>query len=433
MNKIEHSYSFSLDGLYKLSEGSFGIVLASKSQNLAFKFFKILHMDIGYQQLLEMWAYNNLNHPGVMGIDGCNHMYFKIDKRLREKVYSLISNDKPCILDDWFVVMDLEVGILVYDVEDSHLEMITAQLLESVDYMHSMGVIHGDIKLNNILISKRDKIRTETKIIDYSLSHFIDQKSKSKTMYAYPYRPPEFLDKPTDTRLSDEWALGCVIFELITTCTLFSQDESMIEDTHRYQIENYSNPSPDYFDKLIRSKMIHSRGIKRLNCMIDSGFMDKICLILSYLISVRDRKSCSDILKMDIIKKYWNVEYQHRYIQNITFKSDKTENMKIISGICGDKFLSCVGLMIEMDDYRILIRHSVNNISRIRFNEREMKIKSVSKSDLIIVMIFMLEKMLVKYHHIAAQYISANIDNIKILAYERMIIRYLDNMIISVD
>lgn len=48
--------------------------------------------------------------------------------------------------------------------------------LEAMQYMHSMGVIHTDLKLENILISssERDDEYPMAKICDFGLCHVID-------------------------------------------------------------------------------------------------------------------------------------------------------------------------------------------------------------------------------------------------------------------
>jgi len=89
-----------------------------------------------------------------------------------------------------------------------------------------MGIIHRDIKSENILIDSRENIR----IIDFGLSYLvpISKPLRQGGEYALeflgtpPYIAPEVLRNkgmPTHQRKPygmavDWWALGCILFEL---------------------------------------------------------------------------------------------------------------------------------------------------------------------------------------------------------------------------
>lgn len=464
MNRVRNRYSlgspysFGTDGLTKLSGGSFGVVLANKDERIALKFFKILKRDLGYQQLMEMWACLNLNHPGVMGVQGCRNVYYELNDELNEIIPSLIQDDENLTVDDWFVVMDLADDTLGCRMRNRYIEMIFAQLLESVDYLHSVGIIHADIKPNNILVYKK-KGRVEIKITDYSLSHFVHQKSRHKLLYAHPYRPPEFLHPPVDTSRSDEWALGCVMFEFVSGSRLFTFDEDKANEMHEYQIANYSSVTPEYFRNLMMSKMVSKYMARRLRFLLDSGLLDKISVILSSLISV-SRKSCSEVLDMEILRRYWkdgdeiegrmklkdegrmemklkdeerNYERLRKDNINISTISGTTYDINDISPSMRNEFIDSILYFIwDMDEYQILVNNLLNNIRTIKFDEEELMMENVDKVEVMLVMMFMLEKMLVKNNKIILNGIlRMNLPNDHILVIERMILRCLDGKLVD--
>ena len=102
-------------------------------------------------------------------------------------------------------------------------------------YIHSKGFVHNDIKLDNILVVeqlKGSKTRMIAKINDFGASFKavdigwfgIEWPIRMKLRYATPYCcPPECVEwQPlSDARLSDVWAFGLVVYELITYHILF--------------------------------------------------------------------------------------------------------------------------------------------------------------------------------------------------------------------
>ena len=51
--------------------------------------------------------------------------------------------------------------------DENEVKKIFTKIVESIEYMHEMGVIHRDLKLDNILVDRETK---QTKIIDFGFS-----------------------------------------------------------------------------------------------------------------------------------------------------------------------------------------------------------------------------------------------------------------------
>lgn len=78
--------------------------------------------------------------------------------------------------------------------------------------MHTLKVLHRDIKTLNIFLTKDNSVRIGDLGVAKVLSHTANF---AKTMVGTPYYlSPELCEeKPYNTK-SDVWALGCVLYEL---------------------------------------------------------------------------------------------------------------------------------------------------------------------------------------------------------------------------
>ena len=102
---------------------------------------------------------------------------------------------------------------------------ITYQILEGLKHIHSKNIIHTDIKLDNILIKNSiDKIKynkdINIKICDFGTSHFTNDKCNFG-IGTIDYSAPEcIIGLPYGPGI-DVWAVGCIVFEIITGICLF--------------------------------------------------------------------------------------------------------------------------------------------------------------------------------------------------------------------
>lgn len=102
-------------------------------------------------------------------------------------------------------------------IKEYEREKITVQLIESINYLHSIGYIHGDINFKNVLFSK-----TGTKLIDFCSSVRTHRNViYQPTIYVCPY---ELLINICEKKILaplDIWMLGCICFFLTTSIPLF--------------------------------------------------------------------------------------------------------------------------------------------------------------------------------------------------------------------
>ncbi|PRP83082.1 hypothetical protein PROFUN_05676 [Planoprotostelium fungivorum] len=104
------------------------------------------------------------------------------------------------------------------------------QILSAVNYCHSAGVIHRDLKHNNIMINREGKI----KLIDFGTSNFLSDGKLAETFCGTPrYAAPEMmLGQKYDGTLVDTWSLGVVFYTMLTAKFPFEAVADLLVGTY---------------------------------------------------------------------------------------------------------------------------------------------------------------------------------------------------------
>lgn len=118
-------------------------------------------------------------------------------------------------------------GLLKCGMKFSSLELhyIFHEILEGLEYIHSKGIIHRDLKCSNILMNEKG----EVKIADFGMAtSYFPRARKCHNAVTRWYRAPEMLMGETQYgKEIDMWALGCCFGELIKGEALFQgKDET---------------------------------------------------------------------------------------------------------------------------------------------------------------------------------------------------------------
>ena len=104
----------------------------------------------------------------------------------------------------------------------SIVQRITWQMMHALQYLKRIGVVHCDVKPENILLTRPGA--HDVKLIDFGSACF-----KDKTTYTYIqsrfYRAPEVMLGIDYGHSIDVWSLACVVAELFTGRTLFTGDD----------------------------------------------------------------------------------------------------------------------------------------------------------------------------------------------------------------
>ena len=116
-----------------------------------------------------------------------------------------------CLGGDLFDRLDEQSD---YHYSEANCARLIKQMVSAVRYLHSKGVIHRDLKLENFLF-QTIAADSELKMIDFGLSkHFLDGETQTEQV-GTPYTcAPEILRGSYDEK-SDIWAIGVITYLLL--------------------------------------------------------------------------------------------------------------------------------------------------------------------------------------------------------------------------
>ncbi|GAA3541515.1 DEAD/DEAH box helicase [Nonomuraea rosea] len=113
-----------------------------------------------------------------------------------------------------------------------------AQIANGLSAAHLAGVIHRDLKPSNVMIARGGVV----KVLDFGMGRILDDiesarvTSTGMTVGTARYMAPEQFQDSAVTQAADLYALGCVLFELLTGVPPF-HSESAFELGHKHQNE----------------------------------------------------------------------------------------------------------------------------------------------------------------------------------------------------
>jgi len=117
------------------------------------------------------------------------------------------------------LVLELAKNSIVYkrDYEtftDAEIKHFVYQILETLDFAHSRGIMHRDVKPGNVMI---DRDAGTAKLIDWGLSdYYFPGKEFNLRVQTRHYKAPELLMGITDYDYAvDMWGVGCILGHMI--------------------------------------------------------------------------------------------------------------------------------------------------------------------------------------------------------------------------
>ncbi|CAI4053109.1 hypothetical protein SKDZ_16G1330 [Saccharomyces kudriavzevii ZP591] len=126
-----------------------------------------------------------------------------------------------------------------------------SQLVSGVYYIHSKGLVHRDLKLENLLLDKNENLV----ITDFGfVNEFCSRNELMKTSCGSPcYAAPELVisAEPYEARKADIWSCGVILYAMLAGYLPWDDDSNNPEGSDIGRLYNYINSTPLKFPDYI--------------------------------------------------------------------------------------------------------------------------------------------------------------------------------------
>ena len=149
---------------------------------------------------------------------------------------------------------------------------LTAQILKALQHAHECGIVHRDIKPQNIMLLQDGTI----KVTDFGIARFSDKSTRTMTEQAIGsvhYIAPEQARGDATDGKTDIYSVGVMLYEMLTgklPSDRYTSAAEMLSDIERFRL----NPSIvfDYGNK----SFVDNQPTKFVHSLRDSGVRNKI-------------------------------------------------------------------------------------------------------------------------------------------------------------
>ncbi|KAF3706536.1 putative serine/threonine-protein kinase SgK494 [Channa argus] len=186
-----------------IAKGSFGPILKvkdkAKQKTYAVKVIpksEILRLGVLEQSKEEVIVQRQVHHPFVHDLQDCwqtqRHLYIMCDY---------------CSTGDLYTYWQM-IGQFTEDT----VRVFAAELACALGFLHDNGIIHRDVKMENILLTDNGHLR----LADFGLSRRLESGGRAFTICGtIQYMAPEVLSGGPYNHAADWWSLGILLFSLV--------------------------------------------------------------------------------------------------------------------------------------------------------------------------------------------------------------------------
>ncbi|XP_010616381.1 myosin light chain kinase, smooth muscle isoform X1 [Fukomys damarensis] len=204
------------------------------------------------------------------------------------------------------------------------------QISEGVAYIHKQGIVHLDLKPENIMCV--NKTGTRIKLIDFGLARRLENAGSLKVLFGTPeFVAPEVINYEPIGYATDMWSIGVICYILVSGLSPFMGDNdnetlanvtSATWDFDDEAFDEISEDAKDFISNLLKKDMKN-----RLNCTQ--------CLQHPWL--MKDTKNMeAKKLSKDRMKKYM-ARRKWQKTGNAVRAIGRLSSMAMISGLSGRK------------------------------------------------------------------------------------------------
>ncbi len=262
-----------VEGRYRiiktLDEGSMGTVFLAEHVLIKRKVaIKILRPELAADgDLLDRFmnearAAGTLGHPNIVE---CTDMGFT-------------RNEVP------FIVLEYLEGTLLTDeiyrlggLPVRRALRIADQIASALYAAHNAGIVHRDLKSDNVFLTDKEDVIDIVKVLDFGISRFLevdDEKTRRGMMMGTPqFMAPEQITSPASVdKRADIYALGVILYEMLTARRPFADDDEaalLRRVVHDQPPPLMRSDAPPGLEQMILTKLLAKDPAQRYSSMKD--------------------------------------------------------------------------------------------------------------------------------------------------------------------
>ena len=257
-----------------LGEGSYARVVHARMKGIQ-KEYAVKIMDKNFIKkekkvkyvLKEKNILTKVSHPFIVKLfysfQDAGYIYMCMDLVVGGELRHLIEKQKRT---------NQSAGIKNVACDLATTQFYIAEITEALEYLHAQSIVHRDLKPENILITEAGHI----KIADFGTALMGDGDADENGFDGTAeYVSPEVLGSRPATKACDLWALGCIVYQMLTGNTPFHEETEYLI-FRRIQAYTEGSQSLDFPDSCtpdcqsLITALLQAEGSARLGAGDDS-------------------------------------------------------------------------------------------------------------------------------------------------------------------
>jgi calcium-dependent protein kinase len=244
--------------------------------------------------------------------------------------------------------------------------VLMEKLLRAVNHCHKLGVIHCDLKPENMMVSSEGNL----KVIDFGLSMRLDSGVYQGIAGTPFYIAPEIITQGLYTKASDMWSLGITLHTMLTGYVPVSGKDF---DEIKERIKNYTGPS---FTSS-KWKKISPEAKDLLKKLLEPSYSARITVeeALEHEWFIRAKIDCSlcNLAVLEALQRYSEFPEAKKNILAIIVRNVSDIELKEYQRIFLEVDKAKTGL-ITSKDLETVLKKAGNKVSRKELEELTKKV-----------------------------------------------------------
>ncbi len=193
---------------------------------------RVIYVDVAIKVIAKSAKKSNDDITFKKRIENEIKVHSKLKHNSIVELYTVFEDDEAV-----YVVMELCAQGNLYKylklygaLNEKEAAFIMHQLLLALEYMHTIGIVHRDLKLSNILISNianNEDNKLHVKLCDFGLAVVLEHPDEEHfTLCGTPnYIAPEVAMQRSHGLPADLWSVGCLFYSMVVGAPPFEQGD----------------------------------------------------------------------------------------------------------------------------------------------------------------------------------------------------------------